>query len=208
MKTIIDLATWNRCEHFELFRKYAVPFWSVSAHVDVTHAYRRRKEHKKSFAAIYHWAATKAVNEIEALRIRIENDLPVLFDTIHVSTTIARSDGTFGFSFTTFDPDFERFHEAFITETERVNAESGLKSPYTDIDVIYCTVLRKVRFTSFEHAHGLGDGGGIPYLAFGETFIQNGKRLLPVALRVHHSLVDGQHAGRFYERMEEILNEF
>ncbi len=208
MKTIIDLNTWNRKEHFFLFQKYDVPFWSVSANVDVTHAHRWCKAHNKSFAAAYHWAATKAVNEIDALRIRIENDLPVLFDTIHVSTTIARSDGTFGFSFTKFAENFEAFHEAFIIETERVKTESGLKSPYTDIDVIYCTVLRKVRFTSFEHAHGLGDGGGIPYLAFGETFIQDGKRLLPVALRVHHSLVDGQHVAQFYERMEEILNEF
>ncbi len=140
------------------------------------------------------------------MKMRIENDLPVLFDTIHLSTTIARPDGTFGFSFTKFDESFEVFHEAFLMETERVKAESGLKSPYSDIDVIYCTVLRKVRFTSFEHAHGLGDGGGIPY-AFGETFIQDGKRLLPVALRVHHALVDGQHVGQFYERMEEILNE-
>ncbi len=207
MKKNIDLNTWNRKEHFLLFQKYAVPFWSVSANVDVTHAYRWSKEHKKTFAAIYHWAATKAVNVIEALRIRIENNLPVLFDRIHVSTTIARSDDTFGFSFTKFDEDFEVFHEAFIIETERVKAESGLKSPYTEIGVIYCTVLRKVRFTMFEHAHGQGDGAAIPYLAFGQMFEESGKLMLPTSLRVHHALVDGWHAGRFYERMVEILNE-
>ncbi len=60
----------------------------------------------------------------------------------------------------------------------------------------------------FEHAHGQGDGAAIPYLAFGEVFEENGKRLLPTALRVHHSLVDGQHVGQFYECMEEILHEF
>ncbi len=208
MKKNIDLNTWNHKEHFLLFQKYAVPFWSVSANVDVTHAYRWSKEHNKSFAATYHGAATKAVNEIEALRIRIENDLLVLFDTIHLSTTIARPDGTFGFSFTKFDEIFEAFHEAFIIETERVKAESGLKSPYTDIDVIYCTVLRNIRFTSMEHAHGLGDGAAMPYLAFGQMFEESGKLMLPTSLRVHHSLVDGQHVGQFYERMETILNEF
>ncbi len=163
MKTPIDLATWNRREHYNLFKQYEVPFWSVSANVDCTSAVRRCKEHGRSFAIAYHWASLKAANEIDAMKMRIENDLPVLFDTIHLSTTIARPDGTFGFSFTKFDESFEVFHEAFLMETERVKAESGLKSPYSDIDVIYCTVLRKVRFTSFEHAHGLGDGGGIPY---------------------------------------------
>ena len=208
MKRFIDLATWNRREHFELFQKYDVPFWSVSANVDVTRSYRWCKEHGRSFAIAYHWAAMKAANEIDALKMRIENDMPVLFDTIHMSTTIARPDGTFGFSFTAFDPDFEVFHAAADVEANRVQNETGLKSPYSEIDVVYCTVLRKVRFTMFEHAHSRGDGAAIPFLAFGESFEENGKRLLPTALRVHHALVDGQHVGRFYERMEEVLNKF
>ena len=208
MKQFIDLATWNRREHFELFRKYDVPFWNVSANVDVTQSYRWCKEHGHSFATAYHWAAMKAANEIDAMRMRIENDVPVLFDTIHMSTTIARPDGTFGFSFTAFDPDFEIFHAAADAEANRVRNETGLKSPYSGIDVIYCTVLRKVRFTMLEHAHSLGDGAAIPFLAFGESFEENGKRLLPTALRIHHALVDGQHVGRFYERMEEILDSF
>lgn len=152
MKTPIDLNTWNRKEHFLLFSKYDNPFWSVSAHVDATQVYQKSKERHLSFAAAYHWAATKAANEVDALRMRIENDLPVLYDRIHVSTTIARPDGTFGFSFTKYESDFEKFHKDFIIETKRVQSETGLKSPYTDVDVIYCTVLKNIRFTSMEHA--------------------------------------------------------
>ncbi|MCL2622895.1 MAG: CatA-like O-acetyltransferase [Planctomycetaceae bacterium] len=208
MKTIINLETWNRAEHYNLFRKYDVPFWSVSTNLDVTHAYRWCKEHGRSFSTAYHWASAKAINEIDALKMRIENNLPVLFDTVHVSTTIARPDGTFGFSFTPFDADFESFHEALKIETQRVKAETGLKSPYSGIDILYYTVLRKVKFTMLEHAHGLGDGAAIPFLAFGESFEENGRLLLPHSLRIHHSLVDGQHVGLYYERLEEILKEF
>jgi chloramphenicol O-acetyltransferase type A len=207
-KTMINLETWNRTEHFDLFRKYDVPFWSVSANVDVTLAYQRGRTSGRSFAVLYHWASAKAINEIDAMKMRIENEKPVLFDTIHVSTTIARPDGTFGFSFTPFAADFEIFHEASRIEAERVKAESGLKSPYSGIDIVYFTVLRKVKFTMMEHAHGLGDGAAIPFLTFGETFEENGKLLLPHSLRVHHSLVDGQHVGCYYKRLEEILNSF
>jgi chloramphenicol O-acetyltransferase type A len=208
MKTPIDLNTWNRKEHFLLFSKYDNPFWSVSAHVDATQVYQKSKERHLSFAAAYHWAATKAANEVDALRMRIENDLPVLYDRIHVSTTIARPDGTFGFSFTKYESDFEKFHKDFIIETKRVQSETGLKSPYTDVDVIYCTVLKNIRFTSMEHAHNLGDGGVIPFFAFGKFFEEGGKLLLPTSLRIHHALVDGQHVGQFYKRFEEILHEF
>ena len=208
MKTIIDLETWGRTDHYNLFRKYDVPFWSVSVNVDVTRAYRWCKEQGRSFAIAYHWVSAKAINEIDALKMRIEYEKPVLFDTIHVSTTIARPDGTFGFSFTAFAEDFEAFHEASTAEAERVKAESGLKSPYSGIDVIYYTVLRKVKFTMMEHAHGLGDGAAIPFLTFGESFEENGKLVLPHSMRIHHGLVDGQHVGRYYERLEEILNSF
>ena len=208
MKTIINLETWNRAEHYNLFRKYDVPFWSVSANIDVTHAYRWCKMHGRSFAVAYHWASAKAINEIDALKMRIENEKPVLFDTIHVSTTIARPDGMFGFSFTTFDEDFDAFHKASTVEAERVKAESGLKTPYSGIDIVYFTVLRKVKFTMMEHAHGLGDGAAIPFLTFGESFEENGKLRLPHSMRIHHGLVDGQHVGRYYERLEEVLNSF
>jgi chloramphenicol O-acetyltransferase type A len=208
MKTIINLETWNRAEHYKLFKQYEVPFWSVSANIDVTKIYRWSKEQERSFSIAYHWASIKAINEIDALKMRIENDLPVLFDTVHVSTTIARPDGTFGFSFTPFDPDFEAFYEASKIEGDRVRAETGLKSPYSGIDVLYYTVLRKVKFTMMEHAHGLGDGSAIPFITFGESFEENGKLLLPHSLRIHHSLVDGQHVGQYYERFEEILREF
>jgi chloramphenicol O-acetyltransferase type A len=208
MKTLINLEIWNRAEHYKLFKQYEVPFWSVSANIDVTDAYRWCKEHGRSFAIAYHWASAKAINEIDALKMRIENDLPVLFDTIHVSTTIARPDGTFGFSYTPFDGNFETFYEASKIEADRVKAETGLKSPYAGIDILYYTVLRKVKFTMVEHAHGLGDGAAIPFLTFGESFEENGRRLLPHSLRIHHGLVDGQHIGQYYERLDEILREF
>jgi len=99
-------------------------------------------------------------------------------------------------------------HVASTAEAERVKVESGLKSPYSGIDVIYYTVLRKVKFTMMEHAHGLGDGAAIPFLTFGESFEENGKLVLPHSMRIHHGLVDGQHVGRYYERLEEILNSF
>ncbi|HBT77852.1 MAG TPA: chloramphenicol acetyltransferase [Planctomycetaceae bacterium] len=208
MKQPIDLKTWNRREHFEYFFKQDVPFWSVTANVECTGIYRWCKEHGRSFAVAYHWASLKAANGIEAMRMRIENDHPVLFDAVHASTTVARPDGTFGFSFNNFDPNFEAFHESMLKDIKRIEGESGLKYMHPEADVIFYTVLRKVRFTSAEHSFSLGSQGAIPCFAFGEAFEENGKMLLPHSIRVNHALVDGQHVSRYYEQLEQIMNAF
>lgn len=208
MKHPINLETWNRREHFEHFFKQDVPFWSVAANVECTGIFRWCKEHGRSFAIAYHWASLKAANGIEAMRMRIENDAPVLFDAVHASTTVARPDGTFGFTLDIYDPDFEAFHDEMLQEIKRIEGESGLKFTHLKPDVIFYTVLRKVRFTAAEHSFNLGSQGGIPSFAFGEAFEENGKKLLPHSIRVNHALVDGQHVSRYFEQLEQIMNTF
>ncbi len=48
MKTPIDLATWNRREHYNLFKQYEVPFWSVSAN------YQRRSSVQRAWTLLRH----------------------------------------------------------------------------------------------------------------------------------------------------------
>ena len=39
IEKIIDLATWNRKEHFEHFSAFDDPFFGVTVHVDCTRSY-------------------------------------------------------------------------------------------------------------------------------------------------------------------------
>ena len=93
MKTTIDLANWPRREHFEFFRQYDMPFFGITAQLDCTRLYDKAKSKGFPFAAAYHFTSLQAVNEVEELRCRIEDDLPVRYDVVHFSTTIARPDG-------------------------------------------------------------------------------------------------------------------
>lgn len=202
-KRIIDLQSWNRKEHYHFFKGYDDPFWSVTVNVDASQLYEKSKQEEFPFSLAYLFAATKAANEVEAFRMRIESDQPVLYDTIHISNTILRSDGTFGFSIHHYTPDFEKFIRQGIEEYERVRSETGLSSPCMDNGVIYCTVVRGAHFTSFDHARVQRHKASIPLLAFGE--MRDGK--LPVAIHVHHALVDGLHIGQFIELLQKYLDE-
>jgi len=207
MKTTIDLATWPHREHFEFFKQYDMPFWGVTAQLDCTRIYDKAKSEGFPFSAGYHFASLQAVNEVEELRCRIEDDQPVRFDVVHFSTTIARPDGTFGFSFQRYTADFDQFVAEFIAETQRVQSETGLKSPYSDQDIIYYTVTRGIAFTSFDHPMMFRRQGSIPLMAFGEMVQDGNRRIIAHSLHAHHALVDGRHAAMYFQRVQAKLDE-
>ncbi|MDR2115923.1 MAG: hypothetical protein LBP87_06045 [Planctomycetaceae bacterium] len=200
----IDLTTWNRRQQFELFSVYENPYWSVTVNVDCTKMYERAKREKFPFYLGYHYASLQAANTINAFRQRIENGKPVEYDTVHMSTTIAKPDGTFGFSFTQFSDDFEKFVTDGIAESERVRHSTELFYGHSENNVIYYTVLRGITFTSDKQPYR--NGSSIPIMVFGETFIEHNIRKIPHSIHVNHALVDGQHVSKYVQLFQQFLN--
>jgi chloramphenicol O-acetyltransferase type A len=201
----INVSTWKRRQHFELFSGYANPYWSVTVNVDCTKMYKQSKQDGFPFYLGYHYASLRAANMVDAFRQRIENGKPVEYETVHQSTTIARLDGTFGFSFTPFSNDFEKFVTDGIAESERVRNSTELFSGHAEPDVIYYTVLRGVAFMS--DCQPYRTGSSVPILVFGETFIENGIHKMPHSIHVSHALVDGQHVSQYIQLFQQFLND-
>ena len=47
IEKIIDIATWNRKEHFEHFSAFDDPFFGVTVHVDCTRSYQEAKAQRR-----------------------------------------------------------------------------------------------------------------------------------------------------------------
>src|SRR3954471_1884414 len=95
----LDLTTWNRRHHYELFRKYRQPFFSVCVDVDVTRLWRaaKRPGGPPLFLALLFFML-RAANETEALKLRLRGSGVWRHDRLDVGPTIMRSDGTFTFT--------------------------------------------------------------------------------------------------------------
>ena len=106
----VELDTWPRKDHFEFFRAFDEPFFSVTAEVDCTKAREFARSKKESLFLLYLHKALKAANRIEHFRYRISGDRVLLYDRIDASPTIDRPDGTFGFSYMGFQEDFDQFN--------------------------------------------------------------------------------------------------
>jgi chloramphenicol O-acetyltransferase type A len=203
----IDLKTWKRREHFQLYRAYAQPFFSVTVEVDVTRLWNAsRKPSGPSFFLASLYMMLKAVNETEAFRLRLRKRGVWLHDRVAVGPTIAREDGTFAFARLEFGDRIDRF----VAAGQKAITESRVRKTLApeqegDDDIVYHSTLPWFRFTSFTNAMPGGDDS-IPRLVFGKCTRDRQAMKMPLAVEVHHALVDGVDVGTFIERFQAGLN--
>lgn len=105
IEKIIDLATWNRKEHFEHFSAFDDPFFGVTVHVDCTRSYEEAKAKGVSFSLLLLHRIITAASKVEEFRYRIEGDKVVCYDSLLPEATVGRADHTFSFAAFEYDPD-------------------------------------------------------------------------------------------------------
>ena len=205
MKQKLNLATWNRKEHFLFFKQMEEPFFGITTTVDCTKAYAKSKEIGVSFFVYYLHKTLQAVNEIENFRYRIIDDEVFIFDKIDASATIMREDKTFGFSYIEFLNDLTHFNEITLKEIERIQTTTGLFTREYPENLIHFSALPWVNFTSLSHARSFTWADSCPKISFGKMMEENGKKTMSISVHVHHGLVDGYHVGLFIDALQNLL---
>lgn len=172
----------------------------------MTSLWQHRRETKRysfSNAAIY--SALVAANETEAFRLRIREERVWIHDRVDISTTVLREDDTFAFAFFKMSHDFSEFQTHARAEVERARTTGTLGAAVSGRDdIIYHSTIPWVRFTAISNPTG-GGQDCIPRIVFGRCSEKDGRWFMPVAVEVHHALVDGLDVARFLERFERHL---
>ena len=198
----IDLKTWNRREHYRLFRSYKQPFFSVTVDVDVTAVWKQCRGTHGSFFLTTLFLMLKAVNRVEAFRLRLRPRGVWRHDRVAAGPTLPRADGTFAFARVDAFDDFEEFVAHAKSATSQTLREPRLQLNNTSDDIVFHSVLPWLRFTAFTNA--LPGGDSIPRIVFGRCTGERGRILMPVAIEVHHAVVDGRDVARFVDAFEEL----
>jgi chloramphenicol O-acetyltransferase type A len=202
----VDLGTWKHREHFEHFAGFDRPFFGLCVDVDVTVAWARAREAAApSFFVASLYAASRAANLVEAMRTRVRDSRAWIHDRVAVSTTVSRSDETFGYARIEAVEPFDAFAAHAQQVIDAAATGGGLSEPNVDDDVVYHSTLPWLRFTAFSNAMARRDS--IPRVVFGKCVPDGGRVVMPVALEVHHAVVQGRDAARFYERLQRAFEE-
>lgn len=202
-KSVIDLATWARADLFRMFRAYERPHYATTVRLNVTLLMRRKSEGVSPYRATL-FAIGAGIDAVPELRTRFLGDEVRVYDRIDMSSTVPTKDGGFNFSYLPFDPDFSVFEQQ---TTRRLKAAevAGFNPNHQRDDVVYLSCLPWLDYTSLNNAIRHRDEC-IPRVSWGKFVEDGGAWRMPMTLEVHHALVDGEHVGDFFTKVQDSID--
>jgi chloramphenicol O-acetyltransferase type A len=205
MRTI-DMQTWSRREHFELFSTYDYPHFGMCANVDLTAFYPAVKQRGYSLTVAIVYMITRASNAIPEFRYRIREGKVIEHESVNPGFTILVEEDVFSFCFVDYVEDFSVFAAKAAERIAFVKEHPWVRQVLQD-DVLYMTAIPWVSFTSFLHPMRLQPTDSIPRFVWGKFFEEGELLMMPLGVQGHHALIDGVHVGKFYAELQDYLQQ-
>ncbi len=203
----VNLETWVRRDHFNMFSTYDYPHFNLCANVDITAFYPAVKQRGVSFTNAFTYLLTKAANAIPEFRYRIRGEEVVEHEIVHPAITLLLDNDMFTFCSFTYVDDFSVFAAEAVARIAYIKEHPTIEDEPGKDDELYMTAIPWVSFTSVLHPLKLYPADSVPRFAWGKFFEEGQSRKMPLSVQAHHGLMDGLHMGRFYIILQEYLDQ-
>lgn len=201
--TVIDPKTTTRAEAYELWMSAPNPMVTFFKTLDVTPLVRFSRKHGYKFNMLLCWCIGKAASEIKEFYLLPVGRELLQYDSIAVNTIVKNKRGEVSSCDVPFSNDFVRFNAAYLSLTKQV-AESCENHDIVDSMVIGTSAIVD---TEIDGAVGMNSGiFNNPFIIWGRYHKGLFKTTLKLSFQFHHTQMDGAHAGRFLELLQENIN--
>lgn len=198
----LDPKKTRRAAAFELWMKAPMPMVTLVKTLDVTRLVRLSRRGLK-FNMLLCWCIGKAASRTEEFYTLPVGDKLVRYGNLAVNTVVALAGGGIATCDVPFSENLTQFRQDYRTLTARVR-ETG--APYDlngDYMVIGASALPQ---TEIDGAVNIYAGFyNNPFLVWGKYRKKLWRATLPVSFQFHHTQMDGGHAARFLEDLQEEI---
>ena len=198
----IDPGQTTRAYAFEMWMKSPMPMVTLFRTLDVTRLVRSARRRGLKFNMLMCWCIGKAASRIKEFYMLPVGDRLVQYDTIAVNTIVANRDGEVSSCDIPFSDDLDTFNADYLRLTRRV-AETCSNHDIADSMVIGTSALAR-----FDIDGAVGMYSGIfnnPFMIWGRYRRHWFKTTLMVSFQFHHTQMDGAHAARFLELLQQTI---
>jgi chloramphenicol O-acetyltransferase type A len=202
----IDKESWQRKDTFNYFSQFELPFFNITANVDVGGLKSFCEKTNYSFFLASVFAAMKAANDIAEFKMRIRGKEIIQHEKVRIGSTIQYEDHSFGFCYFPYLASMAAFNTEGKTLLKEALAEKSFLPKDGSDDVLHMSVIPWLHFKGFQHARRIGQQDSIPKIVFGKYQEEGGAHVMPVNVEIHHALADGYHVGLFFEKFQAYLN--
>jgi chloramphenicol O-acetyltransferase type A len=206
MKTI-DLSTYPRRKHFDLYRSLDYPYFNLCAPVDITRFYAAVKDSGTSLTIAMTFLLARAANTLPEFRRRARGETLVEHEVVHPAPTSLGDQDVFVFWHTDFTPDYPRFAAAAQAAIDRSRQDLVLEDEPGRDDWLFMSAIPWVAFTSMSHPVHLHPADSVPRFSWGKFSSQGDRLSLPLSVQVNHAVMDGIHVGRYFDLVQAGLDQ-
>ena len=194
----------TRASAYELWMKAPNPMVTFFKTLDVTNLVKvSRKKHLK-FNMLLDYCIGKAAATVKEFYTLPVGDKLIQYDTIAVNTIVKNRDGEVSSCDILYTDDLEKFNEDYLKYTAQT-ARTLLDRDLSEDSMVIGTSA--IVDTEIDGAVGMNSGiFNNPFLIWGKYRKKFFKYTLPISLQFHHTQMDGAHAGKFLENLQNEIN--
>ena len=203
MKTEVDPKTTSRAAAFEVWMSSPMPMVTVVKTFDVTRIYRASKRKGLKFNMLLCWCICRAASSVEEFYTLPEGGKLYRYDQIAMNTIVYDKNGQIRFCDILYSNDFQKFINDYNSITKEA-AQSCKNILSEGAAIIGSSAVIGTELDCIVNQYsGVYNN---PFLSWGKYQKHWFKVTLPISFQFHHVQMDGGHAARFLERLQEEIN--
>ncbi len=202
MPKVVDPKTTSRAAAFDLWMDAPNPMVTFFKTLDVTPLIRRSRKSGYKFNMLLCWCIGRAASEIrEFYTLPVGCEL-LQYDSLAVNTIVKNKTGEVTSCDVPYYDDLAQFNADYLHLTRQA-AETCENHDLTDSMVIGTSAIVD---TGIDGAVGMNSGiFHNPFLIWGRYRKGLFQTTLTISFQFHHTQMDGAHAGRFLQRLQENI---
>ena len=200
--TVIDPNATSRAEAYALWMDAPNPMVTLFKTLDVTPLIRLSRKRGYKFNMLLCWCIGRAASEIREFYLLPVGRELLQYDSLAVNTIVRNRTGEVSSCDVPFSADLAQFSADYLQLT-RETAENCENHDLPESMVIGTSAIVD---TEIDGAVGMNSGiFNNPFLIWGKYRRHFFKTTLTLSFQFHHTQMDGAHAGRFLQRLQETI---
>lgn len=200
----INPAETTRAYAFEMWMNAPMPMVTFFKTLDVSRLVRLGRTKGLKFNMLMCYCIGRAASGIKEFYMLPVGGKLIQYDRIAVNTIVANRAGEVSSCDIPFDNDLREFNRQYLQLTQQV-ADSCRNHDLTDRMVIGTSALAQ-----YDINGAVGMYSGVfnnPFLIWGKYRRRLLKTTLSVSFQFHHTQMDGAHAARFLDSIQQAINQ-
>ena len=194
----------TRASAYTLWMKAPNPMVTFFKTLDVTNLIRVSKKKQLKFNMLLDYCIGKAATGIKEFYILPVGEKLLQYNTIAVNTIIKNKDGEVSSCDILYTDDLDNFNRDYLQYTTQV-AKTAQDRDLSENSMVIGTSA--IVDTELDGAVGMNSGiFNNPFIIWGKYRKKLFRYYLPISFQFHHTQMDGAHAGRFLEQLQQEID--